>query len=103
VAKHARVHLPTYLGIAGIVFPFGARHTDDDVRRALATTVGDIMSREAVTVAPDADVDEVATTMVEDRASCVPVIESDRPVGIIGTRHILQLVLVEEGDEAGSA
>ena len=55
-------------------------------------TVEDIMTRELVTVAPDADVREVARRMIDGRLHRVLVVEADEVVGIVTSLDLLQLL-----------
>ena len=49
----------------------------------MATQVGDVMSTDIVTVTPDSTLDE-AVELIRDRAvRRVPVVDGDRPVGIV--------------------
>ncbi|MGI8824036.1 MAG: CBS domain-containing protein [Chloroflexota bacterium] len=98
VAKHAKVHVPTYLGILGYALPFTSQDSDDDIRRILAVTAADLMTDRFVTIAPDRDVDEAATAMVDKHANPLPVVENETLVGIISRTDILRLVLAEEED-----
>jgi CBS domain-containing protein len=98
VAKHARVHLPSYFSILGYEIPFGTGHTDDDFRRALAVSAQDLMTKDVVVIGPDSSVDDVATMMVEQHVNPVPVLDKGRLVGIVSRTDIVRLLLVEETD-----
>jgi CBS domain-containing protein len=98
VAKHARVHMPTYFSILGLSFPVGAAHTDEDIRRALAVSAQDLMSKDVVVIGPDSSVDDAATMMVEQHVNPIPVLEKGKLVGIVSRSDIVRLLLVEETD-----
>lgn len=102
VTKHANVHTPTYLGFLGYSLTLGTREVDEEMRRVLAVTASDLMSEHVASVAPDADIDEAATQMVEKHVNPLPVVENGRVVGVISHADILKLVLSEEedGDQA---
>jgi len=51
----------------------------------------DVMSRPVVTVRPDAQLKEVAATLVEHGINAVPVVDGDRLVGIISEADLLTL------------
>ena len=53
-----------------------------------STTVGEIASRDLVTVSPDEDLDRALELMAEDQVRRVPVIEGDTLVGIVAQRDI---------------
>ncbi|GAC1325269.1 MAG: hypothetical protein NVS2B16_27050 [Chloroflexota bacterium] len=98
VTKHANVHAPIYLGFLGYSWSVGAREQDDEIRRVLAVSAGDLMSSHVVSVGPEDDVDEAATLMVEKGVNPLPVVDGDRVVGVISQSDILRLVLAEEED-----
>lgn len=52
--------------------------------------VGDVMSRNVVTVGPDADLNEVARTMLERKIGGLPVVEHGRLVGIVTESDIFR-------------
>lgn len=99
VAKHARVHAPTYIGLLGSVFTFNRERTDEEVRRALSVTVGELMTRDPAVVDADADVDDAASEMVERDADPLLVMEDGRLVGTLGHTEIIRLLVVEESDD----
>lgn len=84
--------------------------TDRDIRRALqldATSlefhelldlldrvkVRDIMSTKIITVTPETPVEEAARIMVEMKIGCLPVLEGERPVGIITENDLLKALV----------
>ena len=103
VVKHAHVHGPTYLGILGGVIPFESRRQDEEIRRALGVTAGDVMTTKAHSIDADADVDDAATIMVEEGAGTVVVVERGRVVGTISQADIVRLLVVEEGEDDARA
>lgn len=91
IARHARPHSPLYLPLLDAKIPLrGQREYREIVRRILGITARDIMTTPVKTVSADADLEEVATLMVESKANPVPVVEGDRLVGIIGHTDLLQ-------------
>lgn len=58
-----------------------------DIKRAVAQKVGDLMSTNPYSVGPDASIEDVATIITEKDVNRVPVVEHDgKLIGII-TRH----------------
>jgi CBS domain-containing protein len=103
VVKHAHVHGPTYLGILGGVIPFETRRQDEEMRRALGVTAGDVMTSKVWSIGPDAEVDDAATIMVEEGAGTLAVVDEGRVVGTISEADIVRLLVVEEGEDDARA
>jgi CBS domain-containing protein len=92
IMQDARVHFPTYLSLlGGYVFAPGANDRfEAALRKAVAASVDDVMTREPVTVTPEALVTDVATLMVERDIARVPVMDGDTVVGIISKSDIVR-------------
>jgi len=97
VARHAKLHFPTYFALLGYTVPIETRRDDREIEKALATTARDLMSKDLITVDPDADVDQAATLMLDRDVSCLPVVQEGRLAGIITEADIVKLLVVEEG------
>jgi CBS domain-containing protein len=54
-------------------------------------TVGDIASRDLVTVTPDSDVSEALDLMAENQVRRLPVVDGDRLVGIVAQADIARM------------
>ncbi|MBQ8744303.1 MAG: CBS domain-containing protein, partial [Mailhella sp.] len=67
-----------------------------DVERMAASTVGDIMSEDPLSITPQTNVEEIATIMVEKRYYSLPVVENDSLVGIVGMEDLLKRLAAEE-------
>jgi CBS domain-containing protein len=57
-------------------------------RDAQSTTVGDIASRDLVTVSPDDDLNRALELMAEKQVRRLPIVEGDKLVGIVAQRDI---------------
>lgn len=57
-------------------------------RDAQSTTVGEIASRDLVTVSPDDDLDRALELMAEKQVRRLPAVEGDKLVGIVAQRDI---------------
>jgi CBS domain-containing protein len=90
IARHARPHSPLYLPLLGAEIPLGGQHEyREAVRRILGVTAREIMTAPVYTVDPEADLEAVATLMVESKANPVPVVEGGKLVGIIGHTDLI--------------
>ena len=95
IFQDADVKAPGFLDILGGIVPLG--DTDEYRREALKSagvTVGEVMTDEPVTVAPEATLAETATTMAERRKKILPVVEGGRLVGVITRMNILTLHVI---------
>lgn len=104
VVEEARLHVPTIVNLFGVnvALPWHDRELDESVSKALGMYVREVMTAPAITVAPDATVEDVATLMHDRQVSRVPVVDGDgRLVGIITRSDILRAV-VRGLDEPGS-
>ncbi len=63
------------------------------------TAVGDVMTREVVTVGPDHTVDDCMQRMTEGRFRHLPVVEDDRVVGIVSIGDLVAAIIAEQAFE----
>jgi CBS domain-containing protein len=56
-----------------------------------ATTVGQIASKDLVTVSPDTDLDEALALMAKRQVRRLPVVEGDRLIGIVAQADIARM------------
>ena len=71
--------------------PEGASDLDDFQDRLKELTVADVMTRELVTITPNASLRDVAATLARHRIHRVLVVEGDRLAGIISTFDFVEL------------
>lgn len=101
MVQDARVHLPTIITMFSVSFemPGSAKRFDHDVQRALASTVGELMGRDPITIRSDATVTDAATLMHDSDISRLPVHDAQgHLVGIIARGDILRYLV---GDHPG--
>jgi len=91
IARHARPHYPAYLPLLDARIPLGGqREYLEVVRRILAMTARDVMTTPAQSVDVEADLEDVATLMVEEKVNPVPVLEHGKLVGIISEADLIR-------------
>jgi CBS domain-containing protein len=73
-------------------------HLFHKVEKMLGTTVGDCMTKNPVTVAPDAPVSKVAALMAKQKVHTIPVVEGSKLVGIIGKMDLVRAMAQEPGE-----
>ena len=91
IARHARPRYPRYLPLLDAMIPLGGqREYQEILRHVLGLTARDIMTTPVKTVTADAEIEDVATVMVEDRANPLPVMEDERLVGIVSHTDLIR-------------
>jgi CBS domain-containing protein len=87
----SEVHLPHYLELfGGIVFLEPLKHLEDQLRKAFATKVSDMMSTEVLTVSPEASVHEAARLISSSGHNRLPVVDDGRLVGVVTRVDVLE-------------
>jgi CBS domain-containing protein len=84
------LHIPHYINLfGGTVFlePLGRFETR--LRKAFASTAGDLMTRDPDTVGPDTPVRDAARIIHESGHNRLPVVEGDRLVGVVTRLDVL--------------
>src|SRR5512145_3262641 len=66
IHRDQRLHIPTTVTLFDAILVLGStKKLEEEMRRIAATTVGEIMARDPVTVCPEATLPEIATLMGE--------------------------------------
>ena len=97
IDQNKKVHIPTVVAILdSFVFLENPEKMEKDIKKMAATNVGDICSHEAVSVAPDTPLDEVATLMAERQVHTLPVMDGEKLVGVIGKTDIIRTLVLDK-------
>jgi CBS domain-containing protein len=103
IVRESRMHLPTVISLLGatIELPSQKRKFDEDVEKALGSTVREVMSDAAQIVKPEDTVETAATLMHEHDLSRLAVVdERGVMVGIIARGDILRAIVQAGRGEA---
>lgn len=91
MALDADLHFPHYIQfLDSLIYIESTKKFEERLRRAVAATVGDIMTPDVHTVRPDDPVRKAATLMADHGFDRVPVEEDGKVVGIVGRHDILK-------------
>ena len=95
IVQESRLHFPTVVSILGatIELPGEKRHFEEDLRKALGSTVADVMQHDPITIDAADSVEEAATLMHEHDISRLPVISDSGLVGIVARVDILRAII----------
>ncbi len=68
--------------------------------REHARRIGDVMTRNVITVTPETDLADVASVLERNRIKRVPVVDKNRMVGIVSRANLLQALAASRGTAA---
>jgi CBS domain-containing protein len=94
IMQDVKVKFPTTIHLldAFIFYPPSQERMETDLKKAVAATVGDVMTREPVTLPADASIEDVATIMVDRDVSRVLVLDGEDLVGIVSKSDIVRTI-----------
>jgi len=95
LVQETRLHYPTVVSLFGayLELPSAHRKFEQELRKAVGAFVGDVMTTEVISCAPDDTLEKVATLLHEHDLSRLPVVVDGRLVGIVARGDILKAVM----------
>ncbi len=92
LSTEARLHIPTTIAILGVNFtlPGQVARYDEELRKAVASTVGEVMEQEFPHLPPDATLEDAATLMHEADVTHVIVVDDGRAAGIVARGDLIR-------------
>lgn len=98
IAREADVTAPTVVPFFDALLVGDAgRDFDEDVRRALAVTAGELMTSPVYNIKASATLAQLASLMLDRRVNPVPVVDDDRNlVGIVSRADLIRLIARQE-------
>lgn len=99
IIKDIRLEYPTYIHLLDgfIMYPPSTTRFEHELRKAVAATVGDVMTADPLTIQASASVEDVATLLVDRDVSRLPVLEGDELVGIVTKSDVLRAIVAGSG------
>ena len=99
IMKDVRLEYPTYIHLLDgfIMYPPSTSRFEHELKKAVAATVGDVMTAEPHTVQADTTVEDVATLLVERDVSRLPVLDGDELVGVVTKSDVLRAMIGGSG------
>jgi CBS domain-containing protein len=90
--EDADIHLPHHIDLwGGVIYLESTKHYEERLRRAFASTVGDMMTRDPVTVGPDDSVHHAARLIAQKKHNRLPVVDADRKLlGVVTRVDVLE-------------
>jgi CBS domain-containing protein len=101
LVQETQLHYPTVISLFGayLELPSSHRRFEEELRKAVAANVDDVMQRHVVSCAEDDSLERAATLMHEHHVSRLPVTRGARLVGIVARGDILRAVMGQTSPE----
>lgn len=98
IVQESNLHFPTVISLLGatLELPSSKKHFEDDLGKVLASTVGEVMHDEAITIGADETVEAAATLLHRHDVSRIPVVGPSGLVGIVSRADILREILRDD-------
>ncbi|MCU1376489.1 MAG: hypothetical protein JWO68_3775 [Actinomycetia bacterium] len=95
LVQETKLHYPTVVSLFGayLELPSSHRKFEQELRKAVGASVGDVMTTHIESCSPDDTLERAATLMHEHEVSRLPVIEGGTLVGIVARGDILRAVM----------
>lgn len=100
IVQESKLHFPTVISILGatLELPGSKKQFDDDLRRTLGSTVGQVMQADPVTIGADDTIEEAATLLHQHDISRMPVVGDGGLVGIVSRVDILRAIIRDDAE-----
>jgi predicted transcriptional regulator len=93
IFQNKKVHLPTAVAILdAFLFLERPEKMEKELKKIAGAKVGDICSRNLISVGPETELEELATLMAEKKIHTLPVMEGEQLMGVIGKSDIIRLI-----------
>ncbi|MFO8033117.1 MAG: CBS domain-containing protein [Desulfohalobiaceae bacterium] len=94
ITQQKKLPLPTVFTLLDGIIPLSSySQLEKEVQKMSATTVEQAMTPDPVSVAPDADLEEVAEIMVHKSYHTIPVVQEGKLVGVLGKEDVLKTLI----------
>jgi CBS domain-containing protein len=95
IMQDVKLHFPTYVQLLDgyIYVPGSLQRFEHEFRKAIGATVGDVMTEEVITTDEDATIEDVATIMVDQDVSRLPVVADGKLIGIVTKGDLVRAIV----------
>ncbi len=97
IHQDVKLEFPTYIQLLDgfIMYPPAQTKFENELKKAVAATVGEVMTADPIAVQAGTSIEDLATLLVERDVSRVPVLDGETLVGIVTKGDVVRS-LVEE-------
>lgn len=94
VTQQKTFRVPSFFFLLDGFIPLESpKRLEDDLKRMVAASVGDLMTPNPYAIAPETPLHEVAALMVDKKYHTLPVVENGKLVGVIGKEDMLRTLV----------
>jgi CBS-domain-containing membrane protein len=98
IRKNSRLHIPTVLRLFDAFITIGTSKLEVEIKKMASSTVGEICTRNVITVSDETSMEDVATTMTEKNVHLLPVLKEGKLIGIIGKKDLIKGIVGEASE-----
>ncbi|MBM4139967.1 MAG: CBS domain-containing protein [Nitrospira sp.] len=98
ISKNKRLHIPTIFRLFDAFIPIGTSKLEVEIKKMAASIVGEICTRDVVTVDDETPMEDIATIITEKKIHLLPVVKEGKLVGIIGKKDIIRGIAGEASE-----
>lgn len=93
IFQNKKLHIPSVVAILDAYFFLeNPDKMEQEIQKMAGATVGDIYSKDPITVQEDTTIAEIATIMSERHVHTLPVLKDNVLVGVIGKKDIIKTI-----------
>lgn len=93
IMQDAKIHFPTYLHLLdGFIYLGSFKKFEENLKKAVGAKVEDVMTRDVLSVSETDSIEDVATIMVDKKVDRLPVLKSNKLLGIITKADIVRSI-----------
>lgn len=92
LVSETALHGPTVISFfsAELVWPPSAHRYEEELKKFVGATVGDVMTTEFPSIAADASIEDLATLMHDTQVTHVPVVDGTAVAGIVARGDLIR-------------
>ncbi|MFW5931905.1 MAG: CBS domain-containing protein [Desulfohalobiaceae bacterium] len=94
ISQQKKLPLPTMFTLLDGIIPLSSySQLEKEVQKMSATTVQQAMTPDPVSISQEADLEEVAETMVRKNYHTIPVVQDGKLIGVVGKEDVLKTLI----------
>lgn len=94
IMQDVKLEFPTYIHLLDgfIMYPPATTRFENELKKAVAATVRDVMTEDPMTVSADAPIEDVASLLANRDVSRLPVLDGEILIGIVSKHDLVKAI-----------